>query len=128
MSSETFPYNLIREEAWDEIKEEQENLRNAIVVEALNLAIKEGHLYIDKTYIKKALKRVRMWGKSRILVWTLWTTLLVLGILTPIQISGLHTSEALALPSGVQISLWLFPIFSIVLIVILSLALKDFIF
>jgi hypothetical protein len=116
------------DDAWEEIADEQEDLKRAIVVEAINLAHDNGHPYVDKTYIKKASQRIRMWGRNQSLIWALRIILLTLGVLAPIQISALLTNEVLTEPFGLQVTLWLFPIFSITLIIVLSFALKDSIF
>ena len=116
MSPEDFPF-LIEEEAANEIAGKQKDLRNAILVEAINLAYKEGHTYIDKTCIKKASQRVRILGRSKKVVLGLRIVTIILGLLIPIQIGGLLTSHALALPIGVQMSLWILPIFSIIILI-----------
>jgi len=128
LSSQDNPF-LVLEDALKEIEDKQETLKNAILAEAIHLANKDGHTLIDKTYIRKASKRIKMLGSSHTIVWALRIfLLLMLPMIIAIQISGLLASKVLACPVGLQILLWLLPIFSIFLIIILSWALRDLIF
>jgi len=129
LSSQDSPFTF-SEDAWKEIKDKQETLKNAIFAEAIHLAYKDGHDHIDKTYIRKASKRIKMLGSNDTMVWVLRIFLfLILPLMIGIQIkSGLLASEVLASPIGSQISLWLLPIFSIVFIIIFSWVFKDSIF
>lgn len=124
MSSKSNPYPIL-ENGRDELNENLRAVSNAILVKAINLALKNGHPYIDKTYIKKASQQTIK--PSSAMVWALRLFLLVLAIIIPIQISGLLAVEVLASPVGVQISLWLLPIFSVFSIIALSWVFRDFI-
>jgi len=125
MSSQDAPFRLL-EDALREIEDEQNTLKNAILGEAIHLASKDGHTLIDKTYIRKASKRIKT-SSSSSEIWAVRVFLLLMIPLIVSQISGLRTPEVSALPLGLHISLWLLPIFSIALIVILSYALRDLI-
>ena len=125
MSSQNTPYTF-ENDAWDEIKDKQETLKNAIFAEAIYLVYKDGHTHVDKTYIRKASKRIKWISSSQKIVWSLRILLLILlPLVIAVQISGLlFISEVSVI---VQFSLWLLPLFSVFLIIILSWVFWDLI-
>ena len=126
MSSEEYRIPIL-EEAKSEIEDRLKAYFREIYVKAVNLAHKDEHPYIDKTYIIKASKQIKILGSNRIT-----TALRIIHILmlpfVGIQLSGLLVSDVLACPIGLQITLWLLPLFSLFVFAILSWLLKDFLF
>lgn len=110
-----------------ELQYKLSRIADAILIEAEKLAHKDGHSFIDKTYIKKASKRIKILSNSK-MVWALRIALILMVPSIFNQIGILRSQEISKISVGLQNSLWLLPIFSIVLILFLSYAFKDFIF
>ncbi|HDQ05717.1 MAG TPA: hypothetical protein ENN36_03210 [Candidatus Bathyarchaeota archaeon] len=117
MSSKGKPF--VTSNGRDELKEMSEIYTNRILAKAWDLALKDGRPYIDKTYIEKASRQIH--PSSNAIAWTLRILLLIVfPIIITLQITSLLLPEVLAFPIGLQISLWLLPIFSICFIMLLS--------
>lgn len=126
MSSKGNPYPILPD-GETALNNKLKDISDAILVEANNQAHKDGHPYLDKTYIEKASKRIKILGSKDTKVWAARIFLLLTVPFIIFQMGCLRAPEVLGFPVGLQISLWILPIFLVVLIGILSWAFWDFI-
>jgi len=111
---------MISEDGWNEIDNRIEEFKQGLIIEAANIAHKESHASVDRTYVQKASGRLKPQKNSSIT----WILRVVFGLLVSLSLLQLGSLSSLSLLH--QPLLLVLPISVIVCVLLTSFVFKDF--
>ncbi|MDH5779566.1 MAG: hypothetical protein OEZ29_03120 [Candidatus Bathyarchaeota archaeon] len=112
--------------AREEADELANTVKTIVISVAKLIAAEDNRRTVDPEDVRKAKRKIRVLYGSKKISWLIRIGLAILAILLGLQITGLASKEIYSLPMGVQLRLWLLPIFLIAWLVILCYLLRDF--